>query len=186
LALEKTEKDGTTEYRWTFNVQHSNNGTILYRRVLEEYSRDSRFICEIGTGVSTSIFRENVKKLDGHIWTIDVRNRPAVTNSITYISGDSTFMMWSREIDLLYIDGDHSAETVWKELLIYSSGVKEGGIILMDDVRHEGTVSKFLPDDLEVLVKKFCWLHGVKWEYCADAPNKIACIFVHKKLGSGL
>lgn len=48
------------------------------------------------------------------------------------------------EIDFLFIDGDHSYQGVKKDFQMYSDLVRDGGIIVFDDVRRDGCgVKKF-------------------------------------------
>ena len=185
LKASAQDSNGKDMFHWDYGVKYSDDGTTLYINVLKEYCKGATNICEIGSGASTQIFIEEVKKRKGHVWSIDVRSRPYVTNHCTYINEDSLHMVWAKDVDVLYIDGNHKGEHVKKELISYCAAVRPGGIILMDDVRHPGVPTKFLPDNLENVVSEFCWLNGLNWKYCADAPNKIVVILVHKWLGHG-
>ena len=167
-------------------VEFSENTETLYRNIMKTYSAGKKSICEIGTGVSTEIFANSVAKTGGHVWTIDVKNRPGVAQWITIISEDSSYLIWTRPLDLLYLDGNHEAQHVRKELIIYGPCVAPGGYILLDDCRHDGKrTTKYLPDDLIPVVEEFCWLNGLKWQFCAPEPNKIVAIKVHKSIGAG-
>lgn len=181
---EKSNENNKT-HSWRFEVEHTDNSPELYVRVLMEFCKGAKIICEIGSGVSTDIFKNEVEKRDGHVWSFDIRSRPYISDHCTFMDTDSLYAVWTKKMDLLYIDGDHRGEQVRKELISYAPFVQPGGIILLDDVRHPGVPTKFLPDNLEKVVDEFCWLNGVTWKYCAGAPNKIACIFIHKWLGHG-
>lgn len=63
-------------------------------------------------------------------------------SAITLIQGDSTNpktleklknTLGSKDIDLLFIDGNHSYEYVKSDFFLYTELVREGGIIILDD-----------------------------------------------------
>lgn len=166
-------------------VEYTKDSQELYINILRAYSEGKKCICEIGTGLSTTIFSESAVKNMGHVWSIDVKNRPGVTQAVTFFNEDSIYLTWSRFIDLLYIDGNHEARQVRRELIIYGYSVVNGGFILLDDCRHDGRATTYLPDDLLPVVKEFCWLNGLEWQFCAPPPNKIVAIYVHKMIGPG-
>ena len=66
-------------------------------------------------------------------------------NSYNYLEGDSqTYEMVGRlkeltnEIDILFIDGDHSYQAVINDFVLYEGFIKSGGYIIFDDYRDEG------------------------------------------------
>ena len=66
-------------------------------------------------------------------------------NSYNYLEGDSqTYEMVDKlkeltnEIDILFIDGDHSYQAVINDFILYEGFVKSGGYIIFDDYRDEG------------------------------------------------
>jgi len=66
-------------------------------------------------------------------------------NSYNYLEGNSqTYEMVDRlkeltnEIDILFIDGDHSYQAVINDFMLYEGLVKSGGYIIFDDYRDEG------------------------------------------------
>lgn len=66
-----------------------------------------------------------------------------------FISGNS--QLWARywdhgEINVLYIDGNHTYEGVVKDIASWTPWVKEGGIILFDDYKKEAGVTKAVHD----------------------------------------
>jgi predicted O-methyltransferase YrrM len=101
-------------------------------------------IFEIGvrTGVSTSAFLLGIEKNGGHLWSVD--NNPATCDAVdsphwTFISGSSRQVeaikkIIPKELDILFVDGDHSYEGVRDDLKDYHSLVKSGGRIICHDV----------------------------------------------------
>lgn len=88
---------------------------------------------DLGTPIPESIVYSNVKKLNKH------------QNSYSYLKGNSqTYEMVNRlklltnEIDIFFIDGDHSYQSVINDFMLYESLVKNGGYIIFDDYRDEG------------------------------------------------
>lgn len=82
---------------------------------------------------------------------------PEVAQSIPIIIGDSHSQevkdelktrLEGKQIDFLYIDGDHSYEGVKKDFEMYASLVRKGGIIAFDDVMLTG--EKWVLAKLEV------------------------------------
>jgi len=53
-----------------------------------------------------------------------------------FICHDSTSLVWDKEVDILFIDGDHSYEGVKADFEKYVPFVKKGGLIYMHDVNH--------------------------------------------------
>lgn len=75
----------------------------------------------------------------------NVKNLNKFNNSYNYLEGNSqTNEMVSRlkeltnEIDILFIDGDHSYQAVINDFMLYEELVKSGGYIVFDDYRDEG------------------------------------------------
>jgi SAM-dependent methyltransferase len=88
----------------------------------------SVFSIDLGNPIHPSVVNENVNKLNKH------------NNNYNYIQGSShdlnVFNKLSNhvnEIDILFIDGDHSFDGVAKDFEIYSKLVKNGGYIIFDD-----------------------------------------------------
>lgn len=58
--------------------------------------------------------------------------------SVAQTSQDA-FKWWTRKIDMLVIDGDHSYEAVSRDLRSWANCfLKQGGILVLDDVHPEG------------------------------------------------
>jgi predicted O-methyltransferase YrrM len=83
---------------------------------------------DLGHPVHESVVQANVLKLNKH------------NNSYNYLEGNSqTYEMVDRlkelinEIDILFIDGDHSFQGVINDFTLYEGLVKKGGYIVFDD-----------------------------------------------------
>lgn len=83
---------------------------------------------DLGTPIPPEIVHQNVLKLNKH------------NNNYVYLQGNSqSNEMLDRlkehvtEIDLLFIDGDHSYQGVINDFLLYNELVKTGGYIVFDD-----------------------------------------------------
>jgi predicted O-methyltransferase YrrM len=75
----------------------------------------------------------------------NVKNLNKFNNPYYYFEGDSqTYEMVSKlkeltnEVDILFIDGDHSYQAVINDFMLYEGLVKSGGYIVFDDYRDEG------------------------------------------------
>lgn len=88
---------------------------------------------DLGHPINPEIVHNNVEKLN------------KFNNSYNYLIGNSqTYEMVNRlkeltqEIDILFIDGDHSYQAVINDFMLYEGLVKKGGYIIFDDYRDEG------------------------------------------------
>lgn len=75
----------------------------------------------------------------------NVKNLNKFNNSYNYLEGNSqTYEMVARlkeltnEVDILFIDGDHSYQAVINDFILYEGLVKSGGFIIFDDYNDEG------------------------------------------------
>lgn len=106
-------------------------------------------VFEIGvrTGISTAALLMGVHEHGGHVWSVDITDCSGLfddpdwtflrANSVT--DEERIFEALPAELDVLFIDSDHSYETTWKELRIYGPRVKkDGGVILMHDTNFLG------------------------------------------------
>ena len=159
---------------FTTNEQH------LYCQTLWHYAQGRRFILELGSGIegmSAKVFKGIVQKTQGHVWSVDITDYGYRSDEwITFIVGDSLMTPWDRYIDLLYVDSSHEPQQTLQELEKFAPWVWRGGLILMDDLRHNGKPR------LESVVDQFCTLQGLLWEYCAPEPNKIGSIMVSRRI----
>lgn len=86
------------------------------------------FSIDLGNPINPDIVRQNVNKLNKH------------NNNYNYIKGSShdleifnKLIEYIDEIDILFIDGDHSRDGVILDFEMYSKLVKSGGYIIFDD-----------------------------------------------------
>ena len=75
----------------------------------------------------------------------NVKNLNKFNNPYNYLEGNSqTYEMVDRlkeltnEVDILFIDGDHSYQAVINDFMLYEGLVKSGGFIVFDDYNDEG------------------------------------------------
>lgn len=71
------------------------------------------------------------------IWGIDVVDDPKIPGT-NFIQADSQTYKWDREIDLLFIDADHSYPGCAADIAAYAPHVKPGGTILFHDCDDSG------------------------------------------------
>lgn len=104
----------------------------------------------------------------GHVYGIDSRadSITSVTKNIdslglldmvTLVQSDFTeaSKLWSRQIDILHVDGDHSYESVLRDFSNWSTHVTPGGIILFHDIDS-------FPEGPGKLFREIAW---PKWGY---------------------
>jgi len=135
---------------------------------------------DLGEPISPTICRIIVNKFAGE-------------NKYVYLKGDSKddeildiIKALYNEIDLLFIDGDHSHDAVIRDFLNYVPFVKKGGYIVFDDYQdsvHSPEVKKAV-DALSVMLKP------TEWEVIGSLPNTLGALphlefnneFIVKKL----
>jgi len=154
----------------------------LFYSIAKDFKKKFRVILEIGVrlGVSTNAFLYGIRDR-GHrnlrLYSMDIVDCSGVVTddnlkkNWTFLQGDSKNIIWEKEIDVLFIDGDHSYEGVKADYERYEPFVKEGGLILFHDVlwHHKGvekffwesvdypkTVLPLSPSGLGVVYKKTC------------------------------
>jgi predicted O-methyltransferase YrrM len=117
-------------------------------RFLRDIARGQ--ILEIGVrqGASTSVFLTGLESADGHLYSVDIEASCAKLfpghPKWSYLHRDSRDRDWilhriPSQLDVLFIDGNHSYRAVCSDLVNYSPLVRTGGLILMHDI--------FGPDD---------------------------------------
>ena len=103
-------------------------------------------IFEIGvgcTGHSTGAFLRGLSlRKNGTLYSVDIRDyKNSVPNQLkkkwVFIHGDSQNIEWNKEIDILFIDGNHTYEAVKADYERYEPFVKSKGLILMHDVTNK-------------------------------------------------
>lgn len=116
---------------------------------------------DLGVPISPSTVLGNINKLNIH------------NNKYNYIQGNSqsedTFnnvKKISTEIDVLFIDGDHTYNGVKKDFELYSQLVKDGGYIIFDDYNdsiHSPEVKTYVNDLMKTLT--------IEYEVIGTLPN---------------
>ena len=104
---------------------------------------------DLGQPIPKSTVHYNVSKLN------------KFKNNYNYLEGNSqTYEMLNMlkelitEIDVLFIDGDHSYQGVINDFILYEGLVKKGGYIIFDDYRDEGCPgTKQAVDDILISVE---------------------------------
>lgn len=118
---------------------------------------------DLGKPISSEIVHKNVNMLNKH------------NNKYEYIEGDSKdlnvfnrVITKHKELDILFIDGDHSYNGVKSDFELYSKLVKDGGYIIFDDYNdhvHSPEVKKYV-DELVVNI-------GDEYEIIGTIPNTL-------------
>jgi cephalosporin hydroxylase len=108
---------------------------------------------DLGTPIDENVVLTNVNKLN------------KLNNSYNYIKGNSqTHEMVSRfkelinEIDILFIDGDHSYQGVVNDFLLYEGLVKVGGYVVFDDYndsQHSPEVKTAVDNMIPTIVDRY-------------------------------
>lgn len=102
----------------------------------------AKLIFEIGTGGlwSTQCFLHGLEKTDGRIISCDTikRFKDFSHAKFQFMNAPSYEIVktWTRELDILFIDGDHSYKGVIRDYALFSPFVRKGGIILFHDTNH--------------------------------------------------
>ncbi len=122
-----------------------NEGVILYN-ICKDLKPN--IVCEIGTfhGYSAGFMLYALEELeDGYLYTIEAfqemadiskNNLNKIGNRYEIVVGESKVVDWDKSIDLLFVDGAHSYDGVYNDLVKYGQFVNEGGIILCHDYDH--------------------------------------------------
>lgn len=88
---------------------------------------------EVGVHKGRSLWvAKQVAKESVSVWGIDENLNPNIPDTY-YIEGDSHTVRWTKQIDVLFIDADHSYEGCKADIAKYAPHVKEGGVILFHD-----------------------------------------------------
>lgn len=116
--------------------------------------------CRVGEigfrgGTSALAWLLGVREVGGYLYSMDIeecwpgRNNidaAKFTDYFTFIHGDSREVDFPEPLDILFIDGDHSAEGVAADYERHRANVKAGGVVLFhDSVECEG-VRDFVRD----------------------------------------
>lgn len=128
---------------------------ILYDLPIKENGYYVEIGCYAGATACLMINKSNVVSIDlgrpisQSIVQSNVNHFNKSNNSFNYLEGNSqTSEMVNRlknitqEIDILFIDGDHSKEGVMNDFLLYNEMVVSGGYVVFDDYND----SEFSPE----------------------------------------
>ena len=142
-------------------------------------------ILEIGvrTGISTAAFLRGLEKNGGRLYSMDIAPDCEGAKNLTghplwlFRSGDShaqTVIDQVKsdlgEVDILFLDGDHTYEGVKADLINYSPLVKSGGMIICHDM-----CSGYDPD-----------VRRAVYEFFETMPQKTSCTMTVVKSWVGL
>ena len=128
-----------------------------YLPFLREHAKGN--VLEIGVrgGASTAAFLLGLDVNGGHLYSVDTEDcrvfAPHPNWSFLQASSrnhSAVFSFVPPEIDVLFIDGDHSREGYVNDLYTYSTIVREGGLVLSHDIDTSSnpgyTVEKGFPE----------------------------------------
>ena len=105
-------------------------------------STKAKVILETGTNIGDSarIWLEGLSKTGGELWTVDLKDCGDAWGkdipNLHFLKGSSIDIPWDKEIDILYLDSDHTYGHVTRELVKFGPYVREGGAILLNDTCH--------------------------------------------------
>jgi predicted O-methyltransferase YrrM len=105
---------------------------------------------DLGSPIPEEVVHTNVQKLN------------KFNNIYSYLKGSSQMPEMvnrlkelTNEIDILFIDGDHSYQAVINDFRLYEGLVKSGGYVIFDDYRDEGCPeTKIAVDEIVETVKE--------------------------------
>lgn len=115
--------------------------------------RGEGIVLELGTrgGVSTSAFLTGIeieRQSHGHLWSVDRDNCAdlfAECDAWTFVQADSCDVQALEaaglpdNIDVLFIDTEHTEEQTFRELTTWGPRVRPGGVILLHDAYDGST-----------------------------------------------
>ncbi len=128
---------------------------IMYTLIVNEKLKK---VVEIGVdkGQSTRVLLTAAKKINGGVFSFDIvqKDKKIVGDlaqwwDFTCMDSKEAGLHWKGEIDLLFIDGDHSFEGAYGDLEVWYPHIRKGGVIVMHDMA-EGTTSR-------LAYEKFFW-----------------------------
>jgi len=116
---------------------YSNHFDFLYL-LTKKYKFN--LMVELGTYIGYSALHMRKGNPDGKLYTIDINEKAGgmikEEDNINLIIGDSveSASKVPNDIDLLFIDAKHDDDSPMREFATYLPKMKEGGLILMDDI----------------------------------------------------
>ncbi len=122
----------------------SNHLAFLYFIVKEKNLIN---VLELGTqyGSSTKALLQAVSEINGSMTSVDITDVPDVKKWVkgkgfdnwNFIQCDDLDLEWNKELDLLFIDSDHTYDQLKNELIKFVPFVKKDGFIIMHDFNHD-------------------------------------------------
>lgn len=102
---------------------------------------DAKKVIELGTrtGVSTIAWLYALEQTGGHLWSVDIDRKPPIGDypHWTFIQGDDeadeVLAQLPTEVDILFLDTSHHFQHTLRELRLYRSQVRSGGLIVCHD-----------------------------------------------------
>ena len=146
---------------WLFTSDTNSRGVVRLNiaeaAMLYRYCKKVKdgTLLEIGRkhGGSTVLMAAALER--GFLYSVDIVLHDQATNNMRpwkdkaeFITGDSKFLDWETNINLLFIDGDHSYKGVKNDIKKFSPFVKSGGYIIFHDVIGKKSILQPLIDKL--------------------------------------
>lgn len=183
-----------SQLRKPFSIQ--SHLTWKERETLYRLAKTAKRIAEIGSyiGASASCFGAATKGYGAKsIICIDTWNNDAMTEGnrdtwkefrentedfsqfIIPVRGFSTLVLEqirsiASELDLLFIDGDHSYEGVKADWEAYKALLREGSTVVFHDIGWAEGVKRVVQEDVEPLVRESGRLPNMWWGVLAQKP----------------
>ena len=119
-------------------------GLLLHSLILVS---DAKVVMEIGTGEGyTAVAMSLALPEGGVVYTVDINKVELDYPNIVTIQANSDSLEWDKELDLLYIDGDHEYEAVLSDFNKFSKFVKKDGFVVFHDSHWKEGVRKVVKE----------------------------------------
>jgi len=144
------------------------------RETAEGYDKPTIIEFGVRSGQSTSCFLAAIAKCGGEIWSIDVdpAQVPAHWHDLPhwhFLQADDVSpeaQAWlPAEVDVLFIDTDHSYWQTMAELRLYVPRVRPGGVVLLHDTEWlpPGHATDFPTGTVTEALNAYCEEAGLSW-----------------------
>lgn len=168
--------------KWLKALRDAEHPTCLYYNFLYEvcYQYRPLNILEIGTYCGTSAAHMAVSETSGNtVTTIDINPDALVqvtnacpSNVISIIANSADAIkldnIKNTKFDIIYVDGWHDFNTTYNEYYLYRPLVKNGGLMIFDDVGLE-----MAGDEMNIF-----------WKFVADPKYRVD--YLHPNVGFGI